>query len=87
MKLSVGMSDDPQKLAFLGYCCNCTKGHENAIDLYKRAIDKGYRTTLLYSNLGLSHFRLGRLEPALNALDEAVAIDGNCQLAALTERW
>ena len=81
MKLSVGISDDPKKLAFLGYCCSCTKAHGDATRLYERAIEKGYRSALLYNNLGVSYYRQGLMGPALNALDGAIATDGDCQLA------
>ncbi len=74
------IAENSEKLAFLGYCCNCVGSHAEAVSWYERGIDKGYESAGLYNNLGYSHYLQDRLKSALKALDQAVSIDGSRQV-------
>ena len=58
-------------------------GHfDAAIHAYRQAIDAGYRTYIVYTNLAAAYALVGKMEEAKSALAEARRLNPN-----LTVKW
>jgi tetratricopeptide (TPR) repeat protein len=70
--------------ASMGYCRNQIDDHCAAVVDYEQAVQNGFITAELLSNLAFSYCRSRRLDDAQRKIDEAIALDPNLAVAYQT---
>lgn len=81
LKALESTSDNVATTALLAYCCNCIGSDAETLNRYVQCIGNGMSTVAVYNNLGYANLVLNQPEPALDALNRAVAEDPKCQEA------
>ena len=77
-------SNDPNELASAGDAAFERKDNSVAAQLYARALELAPDNVILYNNLGLTLFYLGRTDEALEKLNKGVMLDPSMQRIWLT---